>query len=542
MGEVYRARDTTLGRDVALKLLPEHSPTTERLARFQREAQVLASLNHPHIAQIYGLEDSGDLRALVMELVEGSTLADRIARGPLPLNEALTIASQIAEAVEAAHDKGITHRDLKPANVKVTPDGVVKVLDFGLAAVAQGAGRVGGRRDALADDDDGCDRAGVILGTAAYMSPEQAVGKAVDKRADIWSFGVVLWEMLTGARLFDGETVSHTLADVLRAEIDFDKLPRDTPPAIREMLRRCLDRDPRKRLRDIGEARIAIKRFWPMPEVPSGTAPSPSVAHIVANVCRRLWRGRGRRRVCRGAGVRALPRAAGGRRTGPLPDRASRPDDVRKYGGVVARRPPDGVRSAGAGWSHAPVGAFARHARRTALAGHRRRGRSFLVSGQPVPCLRGERISGPTEKGGFVRRPAANAVRVHRGDFARAPGTARASSSSAPERPACGGCPTPAARRRSSPEWTRPGGKSSTPGPHSCPMDDVSSTTACRASRRTAASISDRSTRSRKTRAAHGSWPPTRTRFTCPSTSSGGSLLFLREGTLLVQSFDGQSH
>jgi Tol biopolymer transport system component len=262
MGEVYRARDTKLGRDVALKVLPDAlARDQERLARFEREAKVLASLNHPNIAQIYGVEDSGDVRALVMELVPGATLGDRIKTGALPLSDALVVAKQIADALEAAHDRGVIHRDLKPANVMHTPDGVVKVLDFGLAAVA------------LVSSPNAADpmnsptltmhatQAGMIMGTAAYMSPEQAAGKPVDKRADIWSFGVVVWEMLCGRHLFGGETVSHTLADVLRGPIDFDKLPKETPRAIRDLLRRCLDRDVKNRLRDIGEARVVIGRY-----------------------------------------------------------------------------------------------------------------------------------------------------------------------------------------------------------------------------------------------------------------------------------------
>jgi serine/threonine protein kinase/Tol biopolymer transport system component len=258
MGEVYRARDTKLKREVALKVLPESfANDPERMARFQREAEVLASLNHPNIAQIYGVED----HALVMELVEGETLA-----GPLPLETALSYARQIAEALEAAHDKGITHRDLKPANVKVTPGGVAKVLDFGLAAVAQTSGSA---TESAANSPTltiRATQAGFIMGTAGYMSPEQAAGKPVDKRADIWSFGVVLWEMLTGRRLFDGETISHTLADVLRAPIDFDELPGDTPPAIRDLLCRCLDRDVKTRLQAIGEARVAIAKFLADPK------------------------------------------------------------------------------------------------------------------------------------------------------------------------------------------------------------------------------------------------------------------------------------
>ncbi len=253
MGEVYRGRDIKLDREVAIKVLPAavaHDP--ERLARFEREAKILASLNHPNIAQIYGVEEADGIRALVMELVPGATL-----KGPLSIETTLHYAKQIAEALEAAHEKGIIHRDLKPANVIVTPEGVVKVLDFGLAATPS--------RDGASDPANSptmtATQAGVILGTAAYMSPEQAAGKPVDKRSDIWSFGVVLYEMLTGERLFAGETVSHTLADVLRAPIDFDKLPKEIPGAIRELVKRCLDRNVKTRLRDIGEARIAIQNL-----------------------------------------------------------------------------------------------------------------------------------------------------------------------------------------------------------------------------------------------------------------------------------------
>lgn len=248
MGEVYRARDIKLDRYVALKILPPSlAQDPERLARFEREAKVLASLNHPHIAQIYGVEE----HALIMELVPGEPL-----KGPLPLETALSYARQIAEALEAAHEKGIVHRDLKPANVMVTPEGVVKVLDFGIAAVTPQS--TSEPNTPLSHTLPMPTRAGVIIGTAAYMSPEQASGKPVDKRADIWSFGVVLWEILSGHPLFEGETFSHTLADVLRGPIDFDKLPRDTPPSIRDLLRRCLDRNVKNRLRDIGEARVII--------------------------------------------------------------------------------------------------------------------------------------------------------------------------------------------------------------------------------------------------------------------------------------------
>ena len=259
MGEVYRASDTKLRREVALKVLPRAvAADPQRMARFEREAQLLAALNHPNIAAIYGLEDSGATRALVMELVEGPTLADRIAQGAIPLEEALPVARQIAEALEYAHERGIVHRDLKPANVKIKPDGTVKVLDFGLAK-------------ALDEDSANIDmnnsptltaaatKAGFILGTAAYMSPEQARGKPVDRRADIWSFGAVLFEMLTGKIAFHGETVSDTLAAVIRSEPDWLLLPASVPRGIRMLLLRCLNKDARQRLQSIGEARIAIE-------------------------------------------------------------------------------------------------------------------------------------------------------------------------------------------------------------------------------------------------------------------------------------------
>jgi eukaryotic-like serine/threonine-protein kinase len=261
MGEVYRARDTKLEREVAIKVLPAAlAQDPERLARFEREAKVLASLNHPNIAQIYGIDESSTGPALVMELVPGQTL-----KGSVGLDEALRIAGQVADALEAAHDKGITHRDLKPANIMITPGGLVKVLDFGLAAVTQPSDVSGGDPSNSPTLTMGATQAGMILGTAGYMSPEQTAGQSVDKRADIWAFGVVLYEMLTGQRLFTGDTIAHILADVLRAPIDFDKLPQQTPRAIGDLVKRCLDRDVKNRLRDIGEARVALRRYLANP-------------------------------------------------------------------------------------------------------------------------------------------------------------------------------------------------------------------------------------------------------------------------------------
>jgi eukaryotic-like serine/threonine-protein kinase len=258
MGEVYRAADSKLGRDVALKvILQEFSQDTQLMARFQREAQVLASLNHTNIASIYGLEDSGGVRALVMELVEGPTLADRIRQGAIPLEEVLPIAKQIAEALEYAHEHGIVHRDLKPANIKLTHDGKVKVLDFGLAKALQGdAGPMNISNSPTLTLE--ATRAGIILGTAAYMAPEQAKGKAVDRRADIWSFGVVLFEMLSGRQMYVGETATDIMAAVVRADPDWSLLPKNLPRSIRELLERCLVKDDKRRLRDIGDARLTL--------------------------------------------------------------------------------------------------------------------------------------------------------------------------------------------------------------------------------------------------------------------------------------------
>ena len=258
MGQVYQATDTKLNRQVALKILPEAFATDpDRLARFQREAQVLASLNHPNIAAIHGLEESGDVRALVLELVEGPTLADRIGKGPIPVDEALPIAKQIAEALEAAHEAGVIHRDLKPANIKVKEDGTVKVLDFGLAkaldTTPEGDPSLSPTLTAAAT------QMGVILGTAAYMSPEQARGKTVDKRADIWAFGVVLYEMLTGSRPFQGEDVSLTLASVMKSDVNVTVLPTNLPETLRTVIRQCLQKDTRQRVADMQDVRLAME-------------------------------------------------------------------------------------------------------------------------------------------------------------------------------------------------------------------------------------------------------------------------------------------
>jgi serine/threonine protein kinase len=259
MGQVYRARDTKPNRDVALKVLPDSfAGDPDRLARFTREAQTLASLNHPNIAQIVGLEDSGGVRALVMELVEGDDLSQRIARGAISLDEVLPIARQIAEALEAAHEQGIIHRDLKPANIKLRPDGTVKVLDFGLAK-ALGPAEAPNSSQAPTITTPAMTQAGMILGTAAYMSPEQARGKTVDKRADIWAFGAVLFEMLTGQRAFPGEDITDTIVSVISKEPDWSTLPSATPSGLRHVLGRCLKKDIRARLRDIGEARVQIE-------------------------------------------------------------------------------------------------------------------------------------------------------------------------------------------------------------------------------------------------------------------------------------------
>jgi len=281
MGEVYRARDTKLKRDVAIKILPEEfSRDPDRVGRFQREAEVLASLNHPHIAAIYSLEEANGSRFLVLELVEGQTLADRLKRGPLPMDEALTVAKHICEAIEAAHEKGIIHRDLKAANIKITSDGIVKVLDFGLAKVREA--------EAQASDLSNSptmmtarSMPGIILGTAAYMSPEQAKGQEANRTSDVWAFGCVLYEMLTGRAPFEGETVSEVFAGILKGDPDWSRLPAETPENIRRLLRRSLQKERRLRLQHIGDARVEIEE--PQPQAAAVAPP------VVPRRRERVW-------------------------------------------------------------------------------------------------------------------------------------------------------------------------------------------------------------------------------------------------------------
>ncbi len=288
MGIVYRAKDTRLGREVALKFLPvDFADDPERHARFEREAKLLASLNQPHIAVLYGLEHIDGQHALAMELVEGEGLDERIGRGPVPLEEAIGIALQIAEALEAAHEKGIVHRDLKPANVRVRPDGTVKVLDFGLAKAWEGSASSSdiGHSPTITGHHT---RAGVILGTAAYMSPEQARGKSVDRRADVWAFGCVLYEMLTGARTFGGDTVTDVIAAVVTREPDWSALPGCVPPRVRQALQRCMEKDPRRRFRDIGDVRFELEEGM-RPGTAEQVAAAPAAAPV-AGPAAPAWR------------------------------------------------------------------------------------------------------------------------------------------------------------------------------------------------------------------------------------------------------------
>src|SRR5512136_2722158 len=275
MGEVFLADDLNLNRKVALKFLPDvFTGDPERMARFEREAKLLATLNHPNIAAIYGLEEAEGKRFLVLELVEGETLAQRLCRGPLPIEEALEVCRQIADGLEAAHEKGIIHRDLKPANVKVTPEGKVKILDFGLAkAFYEQAAPLDPSRSPTITEQ--MTAPGVILGTAAYMSPEQARGKPVDKRADIWAFGCVLYECLAGRRAFQGDTITETVAAILKNEPDWTILPIETPLSVRALLRQCLQKEPNARLHDVADVRIEIQDA-----IIRGTEIQPAVAPV----------------------------------------------------------------------------------------------------------------------------------------------------------------------------------------------------------------------------------------------------------------------
>ena len=276
MGEVYRAHDTTLGRDVALKVLPDSfTADPDRHGRLQREAKVLASLNHPNIGGIYGLETSGDNQALVLELIEGPTLAERIADGPVPVEQTVAMIRQIAEALSAAHDAGVVHRDLKPANIKVRPDGTIKVLDFGLAKATEG-GTTGAESSDSPTMTAMSSQVGAIIGTAAYMSPEQARGELVNKQADIWALGCVCYELLTGRRAFEGRTMSDTLASVLAREADQSQLPDDTPPALVRFINRCLEKEPTNRLRDAAEGILQLDERLAEPAIDTSQLTTPS--------------------------------------------------------------------------------------------------------------------------------------------------------------------------------------------------------------------------------------------------------------------------
>ena len=370
MGEVYLAHDTQLGREVAIKIVPPvFASDPDRLARFEREARLLGSLNHPHIATVHGLEPYASSRALVMEFVQGPTLADRIARGPLAVSEALPVARQIAEALEAAHEKGIVHRDLKPANIKITPDSIVKVLDFGLAKAIRPpedapklphspAFTTGGTKD------------GVVLGTAAYMSPEQVRGQAVDNRADIWAFGCVLYEMLSGRRAFQGDEVSDILAGILRDDPAWDALPASTPQSVRRLVRRCLAKDRRERLQAIGDARLEI-----IEALTPRTDDEPTAASGHTSRMKRIVP------IAAGAGVAALVVGIGTWMLKPSSPAAER----LIARSLIAVDPFDQRPAASAGETRAPIGRAFPH-------GH------CCVAGWPDARLQGQARSRPTSR------------------------------------------------------------------------------------------------------------------------------------------------
>jgi serine/threonine protein kinase/Tol biopolymer transport system component len=415
MGAVYRARDTKLQREVAIKvLLPAVAGAPDRLARFRREALLLASLNHPHIAHIYGLEDAPSGQAgeigplLVMEFVDGATLADLIARGPLPMDEALRIAQQVASALEAAHEQGIVHRDLKPANIKVRPDGTVKVLDFGLAKALEPSGAAAqGLSMSPTITSPAMTQMGVILGTAAYMSPEQARGRPVDKRADLWAFGCVLYEMLTGAAPFRGEDVTETLAAVVKSDVDWKRLPGATPPAVATLLGRCLRKDPRQRLGDAGAARLEIEDALSAPparEVPTigtprfrtwwaGIAVGSLIA--VAGLATALWFGR--------SAPQSTP-AASARLVIPLPA------DMELVDGASVAISPDGTRLAyvasQGGVSQVYMRSLNAFESRVLAGTKRAAGVFFSPDGQSIGFFADQKLKTMSIDGGVVREVA----------------------------------------------------------------------------------------------------------------------------------------
>ena len=382
---MYRATDTKLKRQVAIKILPPSlAADADRLARFQREAEVLASLNHPHIAAIYGLEESAGATALVMELVEGDDLSQRIARGAIPLDEALPIAKQIADALEAAHEQGIIHRDLKPANIKVRPDGTVKVLDFGLAKATEPAAGSSPSLSMSPTLSLHATQAGMILGTAAYMSPEQARGKIVDKRTDIWAFGAVLYEMLTGTRAFGDEDVSMTLSKILQREPDFDALPSTVPARVSQVLRVCLRKDPKQRVADIRDVRLALEGAFE-------TVGPQTTTTIIGGGPRAALDGRVR--GCRprehrdGGAYAAVSTRNAGTRTGRDAPRHRHARHEPTLGLCpVARRPADCVRRGGRRGA-ALVGTVAGEDDRAVVGRYRGRDPSLLVARQPLDRL-----------------------------------------------------------------------------------------------------------------------------------------------------------
>ncbi len=469
MGEVYRAHDSRLKRDVAIKVLPEAlAADPERLARFEREAQLLASLNHPNIAAIYGVEESAGVRCLVLELVEGVTLAERIKAGSIPLDEALGLALQMTEGLEAAHEKGIIHRDLKPANVKVTPEGKVKILDFGLAKAFD-------TETSQAPDGTmsptltmAATRAGVIVGTAAYMSPEQAKGKPADRRADIWAFGVVLFEMLSGRQLFKGESISEILAAVLMSEVDWSLLPVGAPSRVKRLLARCLERDPRRRLRDIGEARIALEEAIAQPGDDATAARGAVIAAPSGWRARLPWMITGAVVLALLAMMAWMPRGGAPEPAAPMNVSVMLPRTVSFSSGQLALAvSPDGqelilvgstahgTRFSGDGWID------------------RTPSRCPAPKAEPIPSTRRMASGSPSRKttsysrcrwtGGRRRSCASLAGVVERGVT-----TARSSSRSRTTT-VCPACPTPAAPWRSSPHPTASGASWPTGGPISCP-------------------------------------------------------------------------